>query len=107
MSLVALLLAAYGAVVQLAPITFVAFFWKRATAAGVVTGLILGSLVTLFLFQFPEYRPFGLHEGIVGLAVNCLALVTVSLATRPMPGEHVNSFMRASRDAESRRQPQP
>jgi SSS family solute:Na+ symporter len=99
MSLVALLLAAYGAVVQLAPITFVAFFWKRATAAGVVTGLILGSLVTLFLYQFPEYRPFGLHEGIVGLAVNCLALVTVSLATQPMPDDHVDSFMRASRNA--------
>jgi SSS family solute:Na+ symporter len=97
MSLVALLLAAYGAVVQFAPITAAAFFWKRATAAGAVTGLVLGSLVTLFLFHFPEYRPFGLHEGIVGLGVNCLALVTVSLATQPMPEEHVGSFISASR----------
>jgi SSS family solute:Na+ symporter len=97
MSLVALLLAAYGAVVQLAPITAAAFFWKRATARGAVAGLVLGSLVTLFLYQFPEYRPFGLHEGIVGLAVNCAALVAVSLASKPMAVEHVSSFLRTSR----------
>ncbi|UCC82890.1 MAG: sodium:solute symporter family protein [Gemmatimonadota bacterium] len=99
MSLVALLLAAYGAIVQLAPITAAAFFWKRATAAGAVTGLVLGSLVTLLLFQFPQLRPFGLHEGIVGLATNCLALVVVSLATRPLEGQHVDSFIDASRSA--------
>jgi SSS family solute:Na+ symporter len=97
MSLVALLLAAYGAIVQLAPITAAAFFWKRATAAGAVTGLVLGSLVTLLLYWFPELRPFGLHEGIVGLAVNCLALVAVSLATTPVQNDHVDSFIGASR----------
>jgi SSS family solute:Na+ symporter len=99
MSLVALLLAAYGAVVQLAPITAAAFFWRRATAAGAVAGLVLGSIVTLFLFHFPQYRPFGLHEGIVGLAVNVAALVTVSLmATRPDP-THVERFLSAARGA--------
>ena len=97
MSLVALLLAAYGAVVQLAPITVATFFWKRATAAGAIAGLVLGSLVTLFLFHFPEYRPFGLHEGIIGLLVNCAALIAVSLATQPMPDDHVASFMEESR----------
>jgi SSS family solute:Na+ symporter len=99
MSLVALLLAAYGAVVQLAPITAAAFFWKRATAAGAVTGLVLGSLVTLLLFWYPQLRPFGLHEGILGLAVNVVALVAVSLATRPMVGEHIDAFMTAARRA--------
>ncbi len=101
MSLVALLLAAYGAIVQLAPVTAAAFFWKRATPAGTVTGLVLGSLVTLALTLFPEYRPFGLHEGIVGLTVNCSALVLVSLATPPLPGDHVRSFMRASCSTEA------
>jgi SSS family solute:Na+ symporter len=98
MSLVEMLLAAYGAIVQLAPITYFAFFWKRTTAQGAVSGLILGSLVTLFLYLFPEYRPFGLHEGIVGLAVNCITLITVSLATQPMDADHVEAFVEASRD---------
>jgi SSS family solute:Na+ symporter len=98
MSLVALLLAAYGAVVQFAPITVATFFWRRATPAGAISGLVLGALVTLFLFRFPEYRPFGLHEGIVGLIVNCIALVTVSLLTRPMAPDHVDAFMSASRE---------
>ncbi len=97
MSLVALLLAAYGAVVQLAPITAAAFFWRRATAAGAVSGLVLGSLVTLCLFQFPQYRPLGLHEGILGLAANCLALVSVSLLSTPLPEGQVAPFLRASR----------
>jgi SSS family solute:Na+ symporter len=97
MSLVALLLAAYGAIVQLAPITVVAFFWKRATAAGAVAGLVLGSITTLLLYLNPELRPFGLHEGIVGLTVNCSALVLFSLLTQPTATEHVEDFVRTSR----------
>ncbi|KPK79355.1 MAG: hypothetical protein AMS25_12940 [Gemmatimonas sp. SM23_52] len=96
-SLVQLLLTAYGAVVQFAPLVVAAFFWKRTSPAGAVTGLVLGSLVTLFLFYFPQYRPLGIHEGIVGLAVNCVALVTVSLATTAVASERVRSFMTASR----------
>ena len=61
-----------------------------------VTGLVLGSLVTLFLFNFPQYRPFGLHEGIVGLTVNCVALIGVSLLTKPVDAKHVGAFLEAS-----------
>ena len=100
MSLVALLLAAYGAIVQLAPITVVAFFWKRATAAGAVAGLVLGSITTLLLYLNPELRPFGLHEGIVGLTVNCSALVVFSLLTKPTAAEHVDAFVETSRRAD-------
>lgn len=96
MSLVALLLAAYGAIVQLAPLTAATFFWRRATPAGAIAGLVLGSLVTLALFWHPELRPFGLHEGIVGLAINCTALMSISLLTQPPPSGHVQSFMKAS-----------
>lgn len=96
MSLVRLLLAAYGAIVQLAPLTVATFFWRRATPSGAIAGLTLGSLLTLFLFYFPQYRPFGLHEGIVGLALNCIALVCISLLTEPPPEEEVRSFMTVS-----------
>ena len=72
--------------------------FEYSAIAGVIAGLVLGSMVTLFLYLFPEYRPFGLHEGIVGLTVNCAALVTVSLATQPMDADHVDAFVEASRD---------
>lgn len=101
MSLVALLLAAYGAIVQLAPITVAAFFWKRATAAGAVAGLVLGSIITLLLHLRPELRPFGLHEGIVGLTVNCTALIVFSLLTQPTDIDHVNAFVTTSRHPEA------
>ena len=101
MSLVALLLAAYGAIVQLAPITVAAFFWKRATAAGAVAGLVLGSITTLLLYLNPELRPFGLHEGIVGLTVNCSALIVFSLLTLPTAADHVENFVQTSRRSDA------
>jgi SSS family solute:Na+ symporter len=97
MSLVAMLLAAYGAIVQPAPITVAAFFWKRATAAGAVAGLVLGSITTLLLYLNPGLRPFGLHEGIVGLTVNCSALIAFSLLTQPTNADHVEEFVAISR----------
>lgn len=97
MSLVGLLLAAYGAVVQFAPLAAATFFWRRATAPGAISGLILGSIVTLILHYEPTLRPLGLHEGLVGLAVNCVALVTVSLATRTREPARVDAFLSASR----------
>lgn len=99
MSLVALLLAAYGAVVQLAPLAVATFFWKRATPAGALAGLVVGALVTLVLTLYPQFRPYGIHAGVVGLLVNTFTLVAVSLITRPLPDEHVSNFLDVSRRA--------
>lgn len=95
-SLVDLLLGAYGAVVQFFPLIVAVFFWKRATKAGAFAGLISGSLVTL-LFTFFVPTPFEIHAGIWGLIVNTVLLVGVSLATEPMPEEHVKRFVEGSR----------
>ncbi len=93
-SLVALLLGAYGGVAQIFPPMFAAFYWPRATGAGALAGLVAGIATNcLFLFQ-PALRPIpGLHEGIYGLAVNLLVLVVVSLATRPHAEERVREFV--------------
>src|SRR5918994_1942295 len=99
-SLVDLLLGAYGGVVQFLPLIVAVFFWKRATKAGAWAGLVSGSLVTL-LFTFGGAigvsTPFEIHAGIWGLIVNTIVLVGVSLATRPMPAEHVNKFVEGSK----------
>ncbi len=96
-SLVGLLLLAYGAVVQLAPAVYAAFLWRRATASGVVAGLLVGVAVTGLLIVFPDWRPYDLHEGLIGLAANLATLVAVSLATRPPDTAHISEWMRTSR----------
>ena len=97
LSLVAILLAAYGAVVQLAPPVYAAFLWKRTTAAGVVAGLLVGITVTGILLVKPEWRPFDLHEGLVGLVANVVTLLLVSLATKPPDRDHVLEWYATSR----------
>ncbi len=95
-SLVALLLGAYGGVAQIFPLAFAAFYWPRATGAGALAGLAAGLAVnTLFLLR-PELSPIpGLHEGIYGLAANVPVLVAVSLATRPQSAERVGAYVEA------------
>jgi SSS family solute:Na+ symporter len=96
-TLVGLLLAAYGAVVQLAPPVYAAFLWRRATAAGAIAGLLVGFSITGLLIIQPAWRPFGLHEGMVGLIANIITLIGVSLATAPPSAEHVAAWYRTSR----------
>lgn len=84
-SLVFLLLSAYGAVVQFMPLLVACLYFRRATGAGALAGLLGGSALTTLFVAFPEWRPFPVHAGLYGVALNVLLLVTVSLATRP-PG---------------------
>ena len=91
-SLVAMLLGAYGVIVQLLPLTLAVLFWPRATWIGAYAGLILGGAVTL-LFTFGPSTPLHVHAGIWGLLVNAIALIAVSLATRPMDAAHGRQFL--------------
>lgn len=78
-SLVKLLLTAYGAVVQFAPGVVCALYVPRASARGVLAGLLLGSLTTLLFVVWPELRPYSVHAGLYGLAVNLSCIVLGSL----------------------------
>lgn len=95
-SIVELLLGAYGGVAQIFPVAFAAFYWPRATGAGALAGLLAGIGTNIVFLLRPDWAPIpGLHEGIMGLAVNVLVLVTVSLATAPMPAERVRPYVEA------------
>jgi SSS family solute:Na+ symporter len=98
LSLVGMLLGAYGAIVQLAPPVYAAFLWRRATAPGVIAGLLVGISTAGLLILRPEWKPFGLHEGLVGLAANIVALAVVSMASRPPARDHVSDWMATSRN---------
>jgi SSS family solute:Na+ symporter len=92
-SLVALLLGAYGGVAQIFPLTFAAFYWPRANGAGALAGLTAGLAVNTLFLLHPEWKPVpGLHEGIYGLAANVPLLVAVSLATRAPDPERARAY---------------
>ncbi|WP_163575518.1 sodium:solute symporter family protein [Halomonas faecis] len=80
-SLVALLLGAYGIVVQLLPMLLGALFWRRASRSAAFTGLAIGAAVTLF-YQFGGDAPFGWHAGFCGLMINTVIFIAMSLATQ-------------------------
>ncbi len=92
-SLVVLLLTSYGIIAQLAPPVIAALYWKRATTAGALSGMIAGSGAALFFYFNPGLRILELHEGLLGLAVHLVVLIGVSLATSPQEPDHVNRFL--------------
>lgn len=95
-SLVDLLLAAYGGVAQIFPVMFAAFYWPRATGRGAVAGLAAGLVVNILFLRHPELKPAGLehlHEGVFGLLANIPLLVGVSLLDRPPENRHVRDFI--------------
>jgi len=92
-SLVALLLGSYGIICQLAPTVLAALYWRRATTAGALAGLLSGSAAAVFFFLNGELRPLDLHEGVLGLLVHIPVLIVVSLMTRPQSPEHISGFL--------------
>jgi SSS family solute:Na+ symporter len=82
-SIVALLLGAYGGVAQIFPLVFAAFYWPRATGPGALAGLLTGVGVNTLFLLAPSLRPVPLHEGVYGLVANVAVLVGVSLLTTP------------------------
>ncbi len=95
-SLVALLLGAYGGVAQIFPLMFAAFYWPRATGAGALAGLVTGIAVNTWFLLHPEHAPIpGLHEGICGLVANVAVFVAVSLLTPPQAAERVRIYVEA------------
>lgn len=89
--LVNLLLIAYSGVVQFLPGTFYAFAWKRATKAGVISGIIAGTIVVI-LTTFVWVNPLMINSGIWGLAVNFIVSYLVSLVTKPPSEATIKKF---------------
>jgi len=91
-SIVALLLGAYGGVAQIFPLVFAAFYWPRATGPGALAGLLTGVGVNTFFLVAPALRPLPLHEGVYGLAANLVVFVGVSLLTPPHARERLAHY---------------
>ncbi len=81
--LVNLLILGYDGVCQFFPGVVLGLFWKRISKAGVFSGLLSGVFTVLVLI-FSKNDPFlGMNAGFVGLMVNSLITIGISLATKP------------------------
>ena len=95
--LVTLLLYAYGPIGQFAPVVLATLYVRRATGWGVLTGLLAGSALTIFLGLRPDLRPFPLHPGVYGLAVNVSLLFVVSALTQRQVARRDDDFLEIAR----------
>ena len=75
---------------------YAGFFWRRASAKGIVAGLFSGIAVTGLLIKYPDMRPMEIHEGLVGLVVNIAVMAAVSLVTRAPDSDHVGEWLRTA-----------
>jgi len=79
----------------LMPMIF-ALYWKKATAAGIVAGMLAGGLTVLVLYligylkteKFGEYLLLGLHPFIWAVLVSAILIFVMSVKGTP-PGEKV------------------
>jgi SSS family solute:Na+ symporter len=83
--------AASAGLLMAVPSIVGAFFWRRATAAGALTSMIVGAAVVLIL-QLGGYKPMGMWPGIWGLAVCLILYIGVSFVT-PAPKEKAAEFI--------------
>lgn len=90
--LIALLLGAYGSIAQFAPAVYGALFWRRASAAGALAGLVAGVGVNFYYTLWATSTPADIHAGILGLVVNVVVFVAVSLLTRPAPAPELGDM---------------
>lgn len=83
--------AASAGLLMAVPAIVGAFFWRRATAAGALSSMIMGAVLVLFL-QFTGYKPMGIWPGVWGFMVCMVLFVGVSLITRA-PEKKAQIFM--------------
>ncbi|RKQ19338.1 sodium:solute symporter family protein [Ureibacillus endophyticus] len=69
------------------------FFWKRGTAAGVLSSVIISGVVVIILELF-KYKPFGLASGVWGISLSTILFIVVSLMTKA-PEAKANEFLKS------------
>jgi Na+/proline symporter len=74
------LLAWSGLAASFGPTLFAACYWKKVTGAGILAGIITGTLVT-FIWYNGGHRILGLHECLPSFVIASLALILVSRMT--------------------------
>lgn len=79
----------YGAAVT--PVIMAVFFWKRATAQGAVTSIVLGTVLTIVWNVVPGWKE-RMEPVYPALAASVVSLIVVSLLTPRPPEEKLRPF---------------
>ncbi|WP_282154943.1 sodium:solute symporter family protein [Cytobacillus gottheilii] len=91
-SLIAVLSVASSAGLLVAvPAIIGAFFWKRGTAAGVLTSVTVSGIIVI-LFELLKIKPLGLASGLWGITISTVLFIAVSLITKA-PKEKADEFL--------------
>jgi sodium/proline symporter len=84
--------AGFGA--AFGPLMLFSLFWRRANIQGAIAGLVAGAAM-VFVWKF-TIRPmggiWGIYELLPAFLVSCIAIVAVSLATKPPKQEVTDLF---------------
>jgi len=95
-SLVMLLLSAYGAVVQFAPTVLVALCVPRVPGRAALAGLLAGAAVTVLFVIFKELQPVRLHPGLWGLLINVATIIVVTMLSPRDDSERAREFLQVA-----------
>ena len=93
-TLVELLLISYNGMAQFIPGVAAAFWWRRATAWGIASGIVVG--LALLAVEAKVSTLFGINIGLIALAANVLIAIAVSAATKPPPTDTIAAFRSAA-----------
>ena len=80
--LVSLLLYAYGPIAQFLPGLLIALCGRRRDGVAIHAAMLVGVAACVTLKAVPAWSPYGLHEGLVGLALNLAVLLALGLVRR-------------------------
>ncbi|WP_010097231.1 sodium:solute symporter family protein [Ornithinibacillus scapharcae] len=92
LNLIAVLsVAASSGLIVVVPATIGTFFWKRGTAAGVISSVVISSIIVLIL-EATGTKLFNLGAGIWGLILSTVLFIGISLVTSA-PKEKAEEFV--------------
>lgn len=73
---------AYAGFGQMLPGLLSVLFFRRATAIGVLSGLLVG-IATVFIMYFGDFSFYAVNPGLIALVINAATVLAVSTQTQP------------------------
>jgi SSS family solute:Na+ symporter len=93
--LIALLLGAYGSIVQFVPAVYGALYWKRVSTSGIIAGILVGTVINYYYQLVAESTPLGIHAGILGLIANIIIVVIASYLSKSQSVNAAKDYIEA------------